>query len=105
MMAGVVPAFTGFMVMALLPNEDAYRWSKWGGYFMSVTFVLPLFLSWSLLSSNVSGRTKKSVANIFTFICYCVSCIHPIVGKQHPDDPTHRLATWLGRKYSTLRMR
>lgn len=31
MMCSVVPPFVGFFVMAMLPNELKYKWTKWGG--------------------------------------------------------------------------
>ncbi|KAF7532051.1 hypothetical protein G7054_g8314 [Neopestalotiopsis clavispora] len=71
MLAGIVPAFTGFMMMALIPTTAYNRWIKWGGYFLTTPYVLPIFLAWSFISSNVSGRTKKTVLASFTFIGIC----------------------------------
>ncbi|KAK8079162.1 major facilitator superfamily transporter [Apiospora phragmitis] len=59
MMFSVVPPFAGFLVMALLPNEPQYKWTKWGGYFMTVPFVIGMFLAWTLIPSNIAGRTKE----------------------------------------------
>lgn len=58
--------------MALLPNEAQYKWVKWGGYFMTVPFVLALFLAWTLIPSNTAGRTKRTLTSSFTFVGYCV---------------------------------
>lgn len=48
-MAGAcVPPFIGLLALSLLPNTDAYKWTKWGMYLMTVPYVLSLFLSWTL---------------------------------------------------------
>ncbi|KAL1868555.1 hypothetical protein VTK73DRAFT_3611 [Phialemonium thermophilum] len=72
MMFSTIPPFAGFLVMSLLPNEPHYKWSKWGGYFMCVTYVIPTFLAWSLIPSNTAGRTKRTLTSSFTFVGYCV---------------------------------
>lgn len=90
MAASCIPSFIGLLAMSLLPNEDEYKWTKWGMYLMTVVFVLALFLAWTLstfcipsflatvkltsilVPSNVAGRTKKTVISSATFIGYCV---------------------------------
>ena len=71
-MASVVPPFVGFIMMALLPNEPQYKLVKWGGYFITVPFVIALFLAWTLIPSNTAGRTKRTLTSSFTFVGYCV---------------------------------
>ncbi|KAK4541047.1 hypothetical protein LTR36_008416 [Oleoguttula mirabilis] len=39
---------------------------------ISLPFVLALFLGWTLIPSNVAGRTKKTVISSATFLGYCV---------------------------------
>ncbi|KAK3066214.1 hypothetical protein LTR53_017525 [Teratosphaeriaceae sp. CCFEE 6253] len=58
--------------MALLPNDPSHRWTRWGLYLMTVVFVLSLFLAWTLIPSNVAGRTKKTIISSATFVGYCV---------------------------------
>ncbi|RYP76421.1 hypothetical protein DL769_003627 [Monosporascus sp. CRB-8-3] len=36
MMFSTVPAFVGFIIVAMLPNEPQNKWTKWVGYFMTV---------------------------------------------------------------------
>lgn len=72
MMFSTVPPFVGFLLMAFLPNEPQYKWTKWGAYFMTVPFVISLFLAWTLIPSNVAGRTKRTLTSSFTFVGYCV---------------------------------
>ncbi|KAH8194464.1 hypothetical protein TruAng_011373 [Truncatella angustata] len=72
MMFSTIPPFCGFLMMALLPNEAHYKWVKWGGYFMTVPFVISLFLAWTLIPSNTAGRTKRTLTSSFTFVGYCV---------------------------------
>ncbi|KAL7412641.1 major facilitator superfamily domain-containing protein [Mrakia frigida] len=71
MMASCVTPFIGMLVMGLLPGTPANKWTKWGGFLMTVPSVLSLFLGWSLLPSNVAGRTKKTICSSITFIAYC----------------------------------
>ncbi|KAI0549862.1 MFS general substrate transporter [Xylaria curta] len=89
MMFSVVPPFIGFIVLSLLPNEPQYKWTKWGGYVMTVTSVIGLFLAWTLIPSNVAGRTKRTLTSSFTFVGYCVG---NIVGSQifnYKDAPRY----------------
>ncbi|KAI1631112.1 MFS general substrate transporter [Biscogniauxia mediterranea] len=79
MMFSVVPPFVGFILMSMLSNEPQYKWTKWGGYFMTVTAVIGLFLAWTLIPSNVAGRTKRTLTSSFTFVGYCVG---NMVGSQ-----------------------
>ncbi|KAK7028360.1 MFS general substrate transporter [Favolaschia claudopus] len=72
MAAALVPPFAGFLALSLLPNEPRYKWVKWGLYFMNVPFVLTLFMGWTLITSNVAGRTKKTIISSATFLGYCL---------------------------------
>ena len=95
-----IPPFVGLLAMSLLPNSPEYRWTKWGLYFITVPFVLALFLAWTLstyflfplvlsnlhrvsrtalanipsltVPSNIAGRTKKTIISSATFVGYCV---------------------------------
>ncbi|KUI60656.1 hypothetical protein VP1G_07869 [Cytospora mali] len=67
-----IPPFIGFLLMAFLPDEPEYKWTKWGGYFMTVPFVISLFLAWTLIPSNTGGRTKRTLTSSLTFVGYCV---------------------------------
>lgn len=48
-------------------------------YFISVTSVVALFLAWTLIPSNVAGRTKRTLTSSFSFVAYCVG---NMVGSQ-----------------------
>lgn len=48
MMFGCVTPFIGLLAMSLLPNSVEYKWTKWGLYVMTMPFVFPIFLAWSL---------------------------------------------------------
>ncbi|KAF3765793.1 MFS general substrate transporter [Cryphonectria parasitica EP155] len=67
-----IPPFIGFLMMSLLPNEPQYKWTKWGGYFMTVPLVISMFLAWTVIPSNTAGRTKRTLTSSFTFVGYCV---------------------------------
>ncbi|KAK3621088.1 hypothetical protein LTR56_023014 [Elasticomyces elasticus] len=72
MAASCITPFIGMLALAFLPNTDAYKWTKWGMYLITVVYVLALFLAWTLIPSNVAGRTKKTIISSATFIGYCV---------------------------------
>ncbi|KAK2000731.1 major facilitator superfamily transporter [Colletotrichum falcatum] len=79
MAASVLPPFAGFLGMSLLPNDPSIKWQKWGCYFITVPFVLGLFLAWTLIPSNLAGRTKRTITSSFTFVGYCTG---NMVGSQ-----------------------
>ncbi|KAK5133332.1 hypothetical protein LTR08_007857 [Meristemomyces frigidus] len=72
MAATTLPPFWGMLALSFLPDTDAYKWTKWGMYLSTVPFVLALFLAWTLIPSNVAGRTKKTIISSATFLGYCV---------------------------------
>ncbi|KAK5113733.1 hypothetical protein LTR85_010750 [Meristemomyces frigidus] len=72
MAAATIPPFVGMLTMSLLPNTAEYKWTKWGMYLITVPFVLALFLAWTLIPSDVAGRTKKTIISSATFLGYCV---------------------------------
>ncbi|KKY14753.1 putative major facilitator superfamily transporter [Phaeomoniella chlamydospora] len=72
MAAATIPPCIGFLGMSLLPDSAEMKWTKWGMYLMTVPFVLSLFLAWTLIPSNVAGRTKKTIISSATFLGYCV---------------------------------
>ncbi|KAI0446935.1 MFS general substrate transporter [Xylaria telfairii] len=89
MMFSVVPPFIGFIILSLLPNEPQFKWTKWGGYVMTVTSSVALFLAWTLIPSNIAGRTKRTLTSSFSFVGYCVG---NIVGSQifnYKDAPRY----------------
>ncbi|KAI1372567.1 MFS general substrate transporter [Hypoxylon crocopeplum] len=79
MMFSVLPPVAGFIMMATLPNEPQYKWARWTGYFITVPCVVALFLAWTLIPSNIAGRTKRTLTSSFTFVGYCVG---NMVGSQ-----------------------
>lgn len=93
MAASCIPPFVGLLGMALLPNTPAYRWTKWGMYFMSVPYVLALFLAWTLIPSNVAGRTKKTLISSATFLGYCVGNMCGSQIFKSEDAPRYILGT------------
>ncbi|KAL1589884.1 hypothetical protein WHR41_01274 [Cladosporium halotolerans] len=72
MAASVIPPFVGLIALSMLPNSPGTKWTKWGLYLITVPYVLALFLAWTLIPSNVAGRTKKTVISSATFLGYCV---------------------------------
>ncbi|PYH93384.1 MFS general substrate transporter [Aspergillus ellipticus CBS 707.79] len=72
MIASCILPFVALLVMSLLPDTPEYEWVKWGMYIMTVVFSLAIFLGWSLIPSNVAGKTKQTVISSMTLISYCV---------------------------------
>ncbi|WRT65967.1 uncharacterized protein IL334_002918 [Kwoniella shivajii] len=86
----MIAGTAGLLVAALLPQEHAYRWKKWGGLLTMSIYSAATFMSWSMLPSNIGGRTKKSVASTVSFVGYCAG---NIVGSQlylAKDAPLYR---------------
>ncbi|EAL19236.1 hypothetical protein CNBH3350 [Cryptococcus deneoformans B-3501A] len=107
MMISTVFPFIGLLFLALLPEDDTYRWVKWGMYFMTVTFVVPLFSAWALISSNTAGRTKRSVMSSMTFIAYCTGNIAGSQVMKAKDAPhyipgTIAIACCMGVEFATI---
>ncbi|KAL7953390.1 MFS general substrate transporter [Trichoderma compactum] len=71
MIASTTPSFDGMLTLGLLP-EEGLLWTRWGLYLIMATDRLPALLIWSLLPSNVAGRTKKSVTSAIMFIAVCI---------------------------------
>ncbi|RSH87150.1 hypothetical protein EHS25_003641 [Saitozyma podzolica] len=88
MMLSTVIPFIALLVIALLPTQDQYRWTKMVMYWGTAIFVIPSFSAWALISSNTAGRTKISVISATTFIGYCTG---NIAGSQTmpPKDAPH----------------
>ena len=64
----------------MTPRLGAHRTDTSGPrYFITVPFVIGLFLAWTLIPSNVAGRTKRTLTSSFTFVGYCVG---NMVGSQ-----------------------
>jgi ACS family allantoate permease-like MFS transporter len=78
-MAATVSPFCGFLLMSLLPQSAEYQWPRWGSYFMTLTFTTAFYMSWTLLPSNIAGRTKRTLVSTAVFVGYCVG---NVVGSQ-----------------------
>ncbi|KAJ7928853.1 MFS general substrate transporter [Mycena leptocephala] len=70
-MLSIIPAFVGMLVLSLVPTTKENLWPKWGAFFITVTGQICGALVWSMLSTNVAGRTKKSVISVVIFAAYC----------------------------------
>ncbi|KAI0382733.1 MFS general substrate transporter [Hypomontagnella monticulosa] len=70
-LSNILP-MAGFLVLVILPNEPQHKWVKWTGHFIIAPFITATFLAWSLVPSNVAGRTKRTVVSSVTFVMYCV---------------------------------
>ncbi|RAO69017.1 uncharacterized protein BHQ10_005029 [Talaromyces amestolkiae] len=89
MIASCIIPFVGMLVMSLLPNTAQYKWIKWGMYVMTVVFSLSIFIGWSLIPSNVAGRTKTTIISSMTMIAYCVGNMAGAQVFQTKDAPRY----------------
>lgn len=106
----VIPAFAGMLGLALLP-KDGLLWQRWGLYFITIIgnlagpskYTLDAFSSrhelgmltlltivgWTMVPSNIAGRTKKSIFSTALLIAYCAgNCIGAQVF-QDKDAPRY----------------
>ncbi|KAI1213341.1 MFS general substrate transporter [Annulohypoxylon truncatum] len=72
MMLSNITPIVGFLLVTILPNDPQYKWTKWAGYFITSPFITATFFAWSLVPSNVAGRTKRTLCTTITFVGYCV---------------------------------
>jgi len=89
MAASVVTPFIGLLALSMIPNSPATKWTKWGLYLITVPYVLALFLAWSLIPSNVAGRTKKTIISSCTFLGYCVGNMAGSQIFKKEDEPRY----------------
>ncbi|KAI8960285.1 MFS general substrate transporter [Daldinia sp. FL1419] len=89
MVLSTLPPIAGFLVVAILPDEPQYKWTKWGGLFMTSTFIVGTFFAWSLVPSNIAGRTKRTVVSSITFVGYCVGNMTGTQIFQDRDAPRY----------------
>jgi MFS transporter, ACS family, allantoate permease len=86
MAAATIPPFVGMLGMSLLPNTPEYKWTKWGMYFMTVPFVLAMFLAWTLSKHHLLLAT-------LTRLTYISSPIK----RRRPHEEDHHLLRHLPR--------
>ncbi|KAH8650025.1 major facilitator superfamily domain-containing protein [Xylariales sp. PMI_506] len=94
----ILPAFAGMLALGLLP-KNSLLWTQWGVYF--ITYIgnlagpskLPAIIlislsvefptannicavAWSLVPSNIAGRTRKTMVSTALLVAYCAgNCI------------------------------
>lgn len=54
----MVAGCAGLLVAALLPQQFDYRWKKWGGLVTMSIYSTAVFMSWSMVPSNVAGTYR-----------------------------------------------
>ncbi|KAK0493614.1 major facilitator superfamily domain-containing protein, partial [Armillaria luteobubalina] len=84
----LVPGFIGTLAMALIETDESNKWTKWGMYLMTAPFRISMSLAWTLIPSNITGRTKRTVTSSFTFDCFCVGSMCGAQIFRQKDGPT-----------------
>jgi ACS family allantoate permease-like MFS transporter len=99
MAASTITPFIGLIALSMIPNSPANMWTKWGMYLITVPYVLALFLAWTLIPSNVAGRTKKTIISSATFLGYCVGNMAGSQIFKEADAPRYSksISGWSGR--------
>lgn len=64
-------AFAGMIGCGVLQKQNGNLWSRWGCYLVTGTGSICGCLIWTLLPSNIAGRTRKSVISVLVFFGYC----------------------------------
>ncbi|PBK84108.1 MFS general substrate transporter [Armillaria gallica] len=86
----LIPGFIGVLAIALIETNKSNKWTKWGMYLLTAPFRLSMLLAWTLIPSNFTGRTKRTVTSSFTFVCYCVGSMCGSQIFRQRDAPTYR---------------
>ncbi|PBK84110.1 MFS general substrate transporter [Armillaria gallica] len=89
MAIATIPGIVGFLGVALIETRDSTKWTKWGMYCVIMPAVLSPILGWTLIPSNVPGRTKRTVTSSFTFVCACVGSMCGSQIFKSKDAPTY----------------
>ncbi|KAK4053373.1 hypothetical protein OIV83_001537 [Microbotryomycetes sp. JL201] len=63
---------SGLIVLLALPVSPAYKWHKYAMTLLVTLFSVAIFFIYSLVPSNIAGRTKKTVVSSCVFVAYCV---------------------------------
>ncbi|KAF3011469.1 hypothetical protein E8E14_005182 [Neopestalotiopsis sp. 37M] len=84
----VVPSFAGMLGLALLP-KTGHLWTRWGVYFITSIGNVAAPMTWTLIPSNIAGRTKKSVISTVLLIAYCTGNTIGAQVFQEKDAPRY----------------
>lgn len=69
----MIPPIVGTCLINQLPSED--KWGRLVGVWLLGTYPVGFMAILGLLSTNIAGSTKRSVASGWVFVCYCVGQI------------------------------
>ncbi|KAI0485110.1 major facilitator superfamily domain-containing protein [Xylariaceae sp. FL0804] len=93
----MLPPIVGTVLINQLPETD--KWGRLVGVWLLGTYPVGFMVILGLLSTNIAGSTKRSVASGWVFVCYCVG---QIVGPQcfksseAPEYPSGIVAMLVG---------
>ncbi|KAM0787446.1 hypothetical protein ACM66B_003526 [Microbotryomycetes sp. NB124-2] len=80
----------GLVVLIALPATPAYKWHKYGMVLLVTLFSVAIFFIYSLIPSNIAGRTKKTLVSSCIFVAYCVgNACGGVVFKPHDAPKFH----------------
>ncbi|KAK0186227.1 hypothetical protein F5146DRAFT_1105144 [Armillaria mellea] len=60
----MIPSFIGFLEMALIKTSASTKWTKWGMYYMTVSYLVSWNLGLLLIPSNIPGHTNFCVGSM-----------------------------------------
>ncbi|GAA5854891.1 hypothetical protein JCM8547_004112 [Rhodosporidiobolus lusitaniae] len=88
-MALALVPLVGVVMMYTLPYSQ--KWALVGGYWLATCNSSVYVVNMSLIASNFSGHTRKSMVSIAYFVGYCVGCIagpQLFIATESPLYPT-----------------
>jgi ACS family allantoate permease-like MFS transporter len=92
MIVCIIPAIIAFFLLAFLPNSSHLLWAKWGFFFMSATSLVSGPLLQTFSTTNVAGRTKRTVTLTAVFIAYFAGSAAGAQIFQADDAPRYHRA-------------
>lgn len=69
----MIPPIVGTCLINQLPSDQ--KWGRLVGVWLLGTYPVGFMVILGLLSTNIAGSTKRSVASGWVFVCYCVGQI------------------------------
>ncbi|KAK7747233.1 hypothetical protein SLS53_001486 [Cytospora paraplurivora] len=83
----MIPPIIGTCLINLLPSGD--KWGRLVGVWLLGTYPVGFMAILGLLSTNIAGSTKRSVASGWVFVCYCVGQISGPQFFKSSESPTY----------------
>ncbi|KAI1339316.1 major facilitator superfamily domain-containing protein [Xylariaceae sp. FL0016] len=84
----MLPPIVGTILINQLPETS--KWGRLVGVWLLGSYPVGFMIILGLLSTNIAGSTKRSVASGWVFVCYCVGQISGPQFFKHSQAPEYR---------------